>query len=157
MVALYEPFLDTIVICTITALVIIITGSHVAGDGVQGVELTSGAFASVFAWFPYILGLAVALFAFSTMLAWSYYGVKAWTYMFGEGKAKENIFNVIFLAFVVMGATLDLSVVQNFSDAAIFAMALPNVIGLYVLMPVVKRELQSYMDRVKSGEIAPKR
>lgn len=157
LVALYEPFLDTIVICTITALVIIITGSHVAGTGVQGVELTSGAFASVFSWFPYILGLAVALFAFSTMLAWSYYGVKAWTYMFGEGKAKENVFNVIFLAFVVMGATLDLSVVQNFSDAAIFAMALPNVIGLYVLMPVVKRELHSYLERVKSGEIAPRR
>lgn len=155
LVALYEPFLDTIVICTITALVIIITGSHESGAGVQGVELTSGAFASVIGWFPYILAMAVALFAFSTMLAWSYYGEKAWTYMFGHGRNKELVFKFIFLAFVIIGATLDLSVVQNFSDAMIFAMALPNIIGLYFLMPVVKRELNSYMGRLKSGEIQP--
>lgn len=153
LVALYEPFLDTIVICTMTALVIIITGGADAGGGAQGVQLTSGAFASVFAWFPYLLAIAVALFAFSTMLAWSYYGEKAWAYIFGEGKTKTNVYRVIFLLFAVMGSMLNLAVVQNFSDAMIFAMALPNVIGLYLLMPVVKRELKSYMARLKSGEI----
>lgn len=153
LVALYEPFLDTIVICTFTALVIIITGSYDPNGQVEGVQLTSGAFASVFSWFPYVLGLAVALFAFSTMLAWSYYGVKAWTYLFGEGRAKENTFKVIFLIFTIMGTTLNLSVVQNFSDAMIFAMALPNIVGLYILMPVVKKALKSYLARVKTGEI----
>ncbi len=153
LVALYEPFLDTIVICTITALVIIITGGAQAGSGVQGVELTSGAFATVFSWFPYMLAIAVALFAFSTMLAWSYYGEKAWAYLFGEGMGKANVFRVIFLVFTILGSMLNLAVVQNFSDAMIFAMALPNIIGLYLLMPVVKRELNSYMSRLKSGEI----
>ena len=170
-VSLLEPFIDTVVICTMTALVIIITqqmiidpatgnymlneaGTAVATiDGNSGVSLTSAAFASAFSWFPYVLALAVILFAFSTMISWSYYGLKAWTYLFGEGKSKELAFKVIFCIFVVIGAAANLGPVIDFSDAAIFAMAVVNIIGLYLLMPIVKRELNSYVSRLKSGEI----
>jgi len=170
-VSLLEPFIDTVVICTMTALVIIITGQLVSdpatglyllnedGTSIQtlsgnsGVALTSAAFASTFDWFRYVLALAVILFAFSTMLSWSYYGLKAWTYLFGEGKSKEIVFKVIFCIFVVIGASASLGPVIDFSDAMIFAMAVVNIIGLYALMPVVKRELNSYMGRLKSGEI----
>jgi len=168
-VSLLEPFIDTVVICTMTALVIIITGqltidpatslyvveegSIVTASGASGVGLTSAAFASAFSWFPYLLAIAVILFAFSTMISWSYYGLKAWTYLFGEGHVKELIFKIIFCIFVVIGAASSLGPVIDFSDAAIFAMAVVNIIGLYVLMPIVKRELHSYMDRLKSGEI----
>jgi len=168
-VSLLEPFIDTVVICTMTALVIIITqqlaidpatglylvenGSIVTVSGASGVGLTSAAFASAFSWFPYILAVAVILFAFSTMISWSYYGLKAWTYLFGEGKSKELVFKVIFCIFVIIGAAANLGPVIDFSDAAIFAMAVVNIIGLYALMPIVKRELNSYLSRLKSGEI----
>ncbi|OCX65309.1 sodium:alanine symporter [Thioclava sp. SK-1] len=168
-VSLLEPFIDTVVICTMTALVIIITGVMqqdpqtglyvwnaelgrvaTAGD-VSGVALTSAAFASAFSWFPWVLGIAVVLFAFSTMISWSYYGLKAWTYMFGEGKAQELTFKIIFCIFVVFGAAMNLGPVIDFSDAAIFAMALVNIVALYILMPVVRAEMTSYMERLKSG------
>ncbi len=170
-VSLLEPFIDTVVICTMTALVIIITGQLVSDpetglyvlneagtaiqtvDGNSGVALTSAAFSASFSGFQYILALAVILFAFSTMISWSYYGLKAWTFLFGEGKTKELIFKVIFCLFVIIGAAANLGPVIDFSDAAIFAMAVVNIIGLYFLMPVVKRELESYMARLKSGEI----
>ena len=170
-VSLLEPFIDTVVICTMTALVIVITGvlnvdaatgmyvwneeaGRIATVGdVSGVQLTSAAFGTTISWFPYVLAVAVILFAFSTMISWSYYGLKAWTYMFGEGKSKELTFKVIFCIFVVIGAAMNLGPVIDFSDAAIFAMALVNIIGLYLLMPVVKRELASYVSRLKSGEI----
>jgi len=155
LVSLLEPFIDTVVICTMTALVIIITGQ--IGSGAQGVELTSNAFASAFSWFPYVLAVAVVLFAFSTMISWSYYGLKAWTYLFGEGKGVELIFNLFFLMAVIVGASMNLGAVIDFSDAMVFFMALINIIGLYVLMPVVKRELKSYLARLKSGEIKPTR
>ena len=153
LVALYEPFIDTVIICTITALVIIITESYDPSGQMSGVDLTSAAFATVIEWFPYVLTLAVLLFAFSTMLAWSYYGMKSWTYLFGEGAGKELTYKVIFCLFVIIGATMNLGSVVNFSDAMIFAMAVPNVIGLYLLMPVVKRELNSYWTRVRAGQI----
>ncbi|PWE33184.1 sodium:alanine symporter [Maritimibacter sp. 55A14] len=169
-VSLLEPFIDTVVICTMTALVIIITGQLVAGpdgnyllneagtmiqtvDGNSGVSLTSAAFGSAISWFPYVLALAVVLFAFSTMISWSYYGLKAWTFLFGEGETTELVFKVIFCVFVVIGAAANLGPVIDFSDAAIFAMAVVNIIGLYFLMPIVKRELNSYVSRLKSGEI----
>jgi len=153
LVALWEPFIDTIVICTITALVIITTNSFGASNNEQAVVLTSSAFGSVISWFPYLLAVAVVLFAFSTMLAWSYYGMKSWTYLFGEGNNREMVFKLIFLSFTVIGSILNLSIVQYFSDAMIFAMAAPNIIGLYILMPTVKRALVSYLARVKNGEI----
>lgn len=170
-VSLLEPLIDTVIVCTMTALVIIITGQLIsdpntglyvlneAGTAIQtvgdnsGVALTSAAFSSSIGGFKYILALAVILFAFSTMISWSYYGLKAWTYLFGEGKAQELTFKSIFCVFVVIGASASLGPVIDFSDAAIFAMAVVNIIGLYVLMPIVKRELNSYWSRLKSGEI----
>ena len=170
-VSLLEPFIDTVVICTMTALVIIftqqlvvdpVTGMYVmdaeAGriatvTGASGVGLTSAAFASAFSWFPYLLVVAVVLFAFSTMISWSYYGLKAWTYLFGEGKTQELSFKLLFCFFVIVGAAASLGPVIDFSDAAIFAMAVVNIIGLYVLMPIVKTEVKSYLSRLASGEI----
>ncbi|WP_340119864.1 alanine/glycine:cation symporter family protein [Pelagibius sp. 7325] len=153
LVALHEPFIDTIVICTMTALVIVITGAYTAGGGMSGVELTSMAFESAFSWFPYVLALAVILFAFSTMLSWSYYGAKCWTYLFGESRSMDLLFKLIFCIFVVIGASMNLGPVVDFSDSAIFAMSIANIIGLYILFPVVKRELTSYWSRLKSGEL----
>ena len=171
LVSLLEPFIDTVVICTMTALVITIsgvltidpaTGLYVVEDGaiateagLSGVGLTSAAFASGLPWFPYVLAIAVILFAFSTMISWSYYGLKAWTFLFGEGQTKEVVFKVIFCIFVVLGAAAQLDAVIGFSDAMIFAMAVVNIIALYVLMPVVKREMQRYFGRLRSGEIRP--
>ncbi|SKA91975.1 alanine or glycine:cation symporter, AGCS family [Thiothrix eikelboomii] len=152
-VSTLEPFIDTVVICTMTALVIVITGSLTSGAGLTGVELTSHAFGSAFSWFPYLLSVAVLLFAFSTMISWSYYGLKAWTYLVGEGKTQELIFKFVFLVFIVIGSSMSLGPVIDFSDAMIFAMSIANIIGLYMLMPVVKREVNQYLAKIKSGEI----
>ncbi|MDH3920755.1 MAG: alanine:cation symporter family protein [Rhodospirillales bacterium] len=153
LVALHEPFIDTVVICTMTALVIVITGSYSNEAGMSGVELTSSAFESVFPWFPYILAVAVILFAFSTMISWSYYGLKSWTYLVGENKTAELVFKLVFCIFVVIGSSMSLGPVVDFSDSAIFAMAIANIIGLYILLPVVKKDLASYWARLKAGEI----
>lgn len=157
--ALLEPFIDTVVICTMTALVIIITG-HVSAGGVtelageaRGVALTSAAFGSAIGWFPYVLAVCVVLFAFSTMITWSYYGLQAWTYLFGDSKLSDLAFKLMFLAFVVIGSSMGLGPVIDFSDSMIFAMAIANVIGLYILMPVVKRELEQYWSGIQSGRI----
>nr|WP_086052438.1 alanine/glycine:cation symporter family protein [Pseudoruegeria sp. SK021] len=169
-VSLLEPFIDTVVICTMTALVIIFTqqlmidpetGLYIMNESgtiatigdTSGVGLTSAAFGSALSWFPFVLVIAVVLFAFSTMISWSYYGIKAWTYLFGEGATQELIFKLIFCFFVIVGASASLGPVIDFSDAAIFAMAVVNIVALYVLMPVVKREVNSYLRRLKSGEI----
>ena len=151
-VALLEPFIDTVIICTMTSLVIIITGSWVPDSGVTGIALTAKAFSSTWWVFDYILAIAAVLFAFSTMLSWSYYGLKAWTYLFGEGSFKEVIFKLIFCIFVVIGASMGLGPVIDFSDAMIFTMAIFNVIGLYILMPKVKELLNDYRQRLASGE-----
>ena len=151
-VALLEPFIDTVVVCTMTALVIVITGS-IDPEATEGVSLTSRAFASTISWFPYILLVAVILFALSTMISWSYYGLKSWTYLFGESHLNNIIYKIIFCVFVVIGSVLPLTSVFYFSDAMIFAMAFPNVLGLYILAPEIKRDLKSYLGRVKSGEI----
>ncbi len=153
-VALYEPFVDTVVVCTITALVIIITGSwDPSVDPSQGVALTSSAFESTISWFPWVLTLAVVLFAFSTMISWSYYGLKAWTYLFGESVITDAVYKILFLLFVVAGASMQLGSVIDFSDAMIFAMAFPNVLGIYFLMPTVKRELDEYWADYKAGRL----
>lgn len=154
LVSLLEPFVDTVVICTITALVILTT---VYGDPsvahLSGVALTSEAMMRTVSWFPTPLAIAVVLFAFSTMISWSYYGLKGWTYCFGESKAMDLTFKVIFCLFVIVGCSIPLTSVLDFSDAMIFAMALPNILGIYLLAPIVKREMKSYFDRVASGEI----
>ncbi len=169
-VSLLEPLIDTVVICTMTALVITISGQLIvdpntnvyllndAGTAIStvgdtsGVALTSAAFGSSISWFPYVLAVAVVLFAFSTMISWSYYGLKAWTYLFGEGKTTELIFKIIFCIFIVIGAAASLGPVIDFSDAAIFAMAVVNITGLYCLMKVVKNELNAYGNRLAMGE-----
>jgi len=153
-VALYEPFIDTVVVCTITALVIIITGTwDPSVDPSAGVQLTSTAFESAISWFPWVLTVAVLLFAFSTMISWSYYGLKAWTFLFGENRVTDATYKILFLFFVVVGSSMQLGAVIDFSDAMIFAMAFPNLLGCYFLLPVVKRELNEYWADYKSGNL----
>ncbi len=156
-VALLEPFIDTVIICTMTSLVITITGSWIpeGQEGfLSGISLTSKAFESQWGGFTYILAIAAALFAFSTMISWSYYGLKSWTYLFGEGATKEMVYKVIFCIFVVIGASMSLGPVLDFSDAMIFAMAVPNIIGLYIMLPKVKELLRDYQGKLATGEIA---
>ncbi|GAA4899971.1 alanine/glycine:cation symporter family protein [Flaviramulus aquimarinus] len=154
MVALLEPFIDTVVVCTMTALVLIITGNVTAENAslndAQAILLTSGAFESVISWFPYVLTIAVVLFAFSTMISWSYYGFQGWAYLFGRTKKMEYAYKLLFCIFVVIGAAASLGSVIGFSDAMIFAMMVPNMIGLVLLAPKVKKELKKYMDAIKS-------
>ncbi len=151
-VALLEPFIDTVLICTMTALVIIFTGFHnpEIAQGLNGVQLTSKAFESVYSWFPYILGVAIVLFAFSTMISWSYYGLKGFEYLFGKSKITKNIFFLIFLVFVIIGASSSLTSVIDFSDMMILSMSFPNIIGLYILAPEVFRDLKSYLKEIKN-------
>ena len=159
LVSLLEPFIDTVVICTMTALVITIAGLNAApfdggvASGLTGVTLTAASFTATAGVFKYLLALAVILFAFSTMISWSYYGLKAWTYLFGEGSTTELVFKLIFCFFVIVGATIQFGAVIDFSDAAIFAMSIFNIAGLYFLMPIVKKELHSFIARIYSGEI----
>ena len=154
-VGLMEPFIDTVVICTLTALVILTTvyDPSMANEGIQGIALTSAAFSSTLAWSVIPLSFIALLFAFSTILSWSYYGLKGWTYIIGESSIAENIFKVFFCIFIAIGCTVNLSAVLDFSDALIFIVALPNILGLYVLAPVIKKELLSYQKRLQSGEI----
>ncbi|MEM9917369.1 MAG: alanine/glycine:cation symporter family protein [Bacteroidota bacterium] len=167
-VALLEPFIDTVVVCTMTALVIIIynTGGHfdygavegnsvILNDGgrLEGVNLTSAAFNSVLPGFSYVLTIAVILFAFSTMLSWSYYGLQAWKFLFGRSKVADTTYKILFCVFVVIGAAASLGAVVDFSDAMVFAMIFPNMIGLIILAPVVKDELKRYLVAINSGEI----
>ena len=151
-VAMLEPFIDTVVICAITALVITVTVYDPAllTDGtISGVELTSSAFASVIPWFPYPLAVVIMLFAYSTMISWSYYGLGGCICLFGNRRCAKLLFNAVFCVFVVIGCTTQLDAVLDFSDAMIFAMALANVLGLYLLAPVVKRDLDAYWRRIK--------
>ncbi|NEK87392.1 alanine:cation symporter family protein [Blastococcus saxobsidens] len=154
-VAVLEPFIDTVVICTMTALAIVITGTYADESSAPGVQTTSAAFESVVGWFPIVLAVAVVLFAYSTMLAWSYYGLKAATYLFGESMLVDRTWKLIFCLFVVIGASSTLDAVIGFSDSMIFLMSLPNIIGLYILARVVKREIYGYRERLDSGEIVP--
>ena len=156
-VALWEPFLDTVVICTMTALVIVITGAYLqgAGDGstAAGVKLTSDAFASVITWFPYVLTVAVFLFAFSTMITWAYYGAKACSFLFKESKVALYGFKLFYLIMAVVGCTMNLQAIVDLSDALLFIMAIPNLIGVYLLLPVLRRTVDDYDRRIASGEI----
>ncbi len=151
-VALLEPFIDTVVICTMTALVIVITGRY-TGYELEGAQLTSSAFGSAISWFPIVLSVAVFLFAFSTMISWSYYGLKAWTFIFGDSKSMANAYKVLFMVFIVIGSSSTLSAVMDFSDMMILGMAFPNIIGLYILSKEVRVDLRDYLARVKSGAI----
>ncbi len=154
-VAMLEPFIDTVVICTMTALTIVITGAYKDPNASElgGVALTSNAFETVLPWFPNVLAVAVVLFAFSTMISWSYYGMKATGYLFGDNVVAENAFKAIFLVFTVIGSAAALGPVINFSDSAIFLMSLPNLVGLYIMAPEIRSVIQGYLARVQSGEV----
>ncbi len=149
-VGLLEPFIDTVVICTLTGLVLVITlpTDVLMGSGMSGIELTSSAFQENLSWAPVPLSFIAFIFAFSTMLAWAYYGTKGWTYLVGEGKNKERAFGLIFCLFIIIGASIKLDTVLEFADAMIFIMAIPNLIGLYILGPDVKKDLEAYFARV---------
>lgn len=154
-VSLLEPFIDTIVICTITALVIgtsQVANPEFAGDA-TGIAMTSAAFETQISWFPIPLAICALLFAISTMISWSYYGLKGWSYLFGESNSSQTIYKVIFCAFVVVGSTVQLGSILSISDSLVFLICVPNVLGLYFLAPIVKREMQSYNARLASGEI----
>lgn len=154
LVALFEPFIDTVVVCTMTALVLIFTGFAADNQGFEGSQLTSKAFEQALgSWSIYVLAIAAVLFAFSTMISWSYYGLKAWTYVFGNTKKMENAYKIIYLAFVVIGSSVALGSVLDFSDMMILAMAFPNILGLLLLSGEVRHDLKDYFRRLKSGEI----
>ncbi|MDB0027534.1 alanine:cation symporter family protein, partial [Flavobacteriales bacterium] len=162
LVSLLEPFIDTVVICTMTALVIIIfnfggffeyggdgTGS-VFIDGVEykGAGITSKAFAQYIPYSGIFLTIAVVLFAVSTMISWSYYGLQSWKFIFGRGKLADMIYKILFLIFIIIGAAASMQSIWAFSDAMIFAMIFPNMIGLFFLFPEVKKELAKYLKAI---------
>ncbi len=157
LVALYEPFIDTIVICTMTALVIVITGVYngpefaVLREAKDGAALTAEAFRTSVSWFPIILSISVVLFAYSTMISWSYYGERCWTYVFGENFTL--FYRLMFIAFIVIGSITSASSILDFSDLLLLSMALPNFIGLYLLHGKVKTALTDYQAKLKSGEL----
>jgi AGCS family alanine or glycine:cation symporter len=163
LVALLEPFIDTVVICTMTALTIVVANPaswgearRSNGESIGGVTITSDAFGTVMPWFPYILTVAVLLFAVSTVLTWGYYGLKAWTYLFGRTRGSELTFKVLYTLFAVAGSLLTLETLIGMADAVLFMLAVINIIGLYLLAPVVKRELASFLEFVRArnaGEV----
>jgi len=145
LVGMLGPFIDTVIICLVTALVITVTGAYETSGDMEGIVLTSRAFEMGFSWMSYVLFAVVFLFAYSTLISWCYYGQKSFSYLFGHGKVADTIFKLGFLGFIVVGASSDLAQVINFTDAAIFAMAIPNIIGLYILAPEVKADLKAYL------------
>jgi AGCS family alanine or glycine:cation symporter len=147
LVSLLEPFIDSMVICTLTSLVIVTTAypNGLLDGGLEGIALTSAAFAHHISWSPYVMSIAALLFAFSTSIAWAYYGLKGWTYLFGEGVITQLIFKGIFCGFICLGCMIQLSAVLDFSDAMVFLIAVPNIIGLYLYGPEVKRDLKAYL------------
>ncbi len=155
LVSLLEPFIDTVVICTLSSLVIVVT-AYPAGlmdQGLEGIALTSAAFQHHFPWAPYPLAVAALLFALSTAISWSYYGLKAWTYLFGEHPLVAGIFKLIFCSFLAIGCMVQLKAVLDFADAMVFLISIPNILGLYLYAPEIKREVKGYMDAIKRGEI----
>ena len=152
-VALLEPFIDTVVVCTLTALVIITTvyDPLLANTGISGIEMTTRAFQSTISWSPIPLSVAAILFAFSTMLSWSYYGLKAFTYLFGEANITQLIFKFIFCVFIVIGSAIQLNALIDLSDALVFIVAIPNLIGLYILAPIVRAEIEKYSESRKTA------
>jgi AGCS family alanine or glycine:cation symporter len=161
-VALLEPFIDTVIICTMTAVVIVLfnmdghfqyggTSVMIDGQAVNGVDLTARAYNDILPGFNIVLTVAVVLFAFSTLISWSYYGLQAWKYLFGRSKASDLSFKVLFCIFTVIGAASTLGSVIAFSDAMILAMVFPNMIGLFFLFPKVRQELNRYLAAIKGA------
>jgi AGCS family alanine or glycine:cation symporter len=152
-VGLLEPFIDTVVICTISALLIVITGAYLQ-PGLDGVQISSYAFATAFDWFPLVLMVALLLFGYSTVLSWAYYGQKGWGFLFGEHKHSIRLYKVLICSVVAIGAVPNMLAVFNFIDSMIFLMAVPNILALYLLLPEVRQDLQAYLAKIKAADAA---
>lgn len=147
-VALIEPFLDTVIICTMTALVVIITGDY-ERSFTDGIAMTSDSFATVISWFPYLLSLAVILFALSTTITWAYYGLESWLFLFGRSKTADMVFKLIYCLSIIIGASMSLDAIIDFADGMFLGMCLPNLIGIYILLPEIKKELKRFLEHTK--------
>jgi AGCS family alanine or glycine:cation symporter len=152
-VSLLEPFIDTVIVCTMTALVLVFTGYASDPQGLTGSSLTNAAFTSVFPWFDWVLMVAIILFAYATMISWSYYGMKSWAYLFGEKNWIKQSFNILFMVCTVIGTVSGLGAVVDFSDMMILGMAFPNIIGLLIMSKEVKADLRDYWNDLKEGRI----
>lgn len=152
LVALMEPFIDTVVICTMTALVIVVTGAYQI-DGLTDIQMTSWAFNSVIEGFDIVLAVAVVLFAYSTIISWGYYSSKIWAFVFGPSQLSNTLFKVIYVAAIIPGGVFSVAQVFDIMDSFFFLMAVPNIIGIYLMAGELKRDIRSYHGRLKSGEI----
>jgi len=152
LVALIEPFLDTVVVCSLGALMIVVAGTW--NDGLEGVAITSAAFAQVAGWFPAVLAVAVFLFGYSTLIAWGYYGLQAWGYLFGHSRLAEMLYKAGYCLILPIGAVLDLGRVIDLIDSAFFLMAIPNVIALYLFAPELRRDVFDYLKRMRTASPA---
>jgi len=151
-VALLEPFIDTILICNLTALAIVVTGAHTAaGEGVSGVEITAAAFGTIAGWFPIVLTLCVILFGISTLISWSYYGEQGWIYLFGRNSLL--FYRGVYIACAFLGAIVSIGAVIDFSDMMVLIMAIPNLLGCYLLSNEVAADMNNYLDRLNSGQM----
>ena len=150
MVALLEPFIDTVIVCSTTGLVLVVTGAYAAEGAGTGIQMTSWAFATVFPWFPLLLSFTAVLFAFSTMISWSYYGEQCWASLFGARSILA--YKAIFLLFVWLGAVFQAQAVIDFCDMMILGMAFPNMFGVYLLSGRIKTELDSYLGKLEAGD-----
>ena len=151
-VSLLEPFIDTVIVCTMTALVLVFTGYAADPQGLTGSSLTNAAFTSIFPWFDWVLMVAIILFAYATMISWSYYGMKSWAYLFGEKNWIKQSFNILFMVCTVIGTVSGLGAVVDFSDMMILGMAFPNIIGLLIMSGEVKADLRAYWKEVRSDK-----
>jgi amino acid carrier protein len=154
LVAMLEPFIDTVIVCTMTALVVIVSGvwdDH--ASTAQGTEITSAAFATVLPWFPKVLSFCVLLFAYSTMISWCYYGERGWIYLLdhlGVGAKTLPLYRLLFLCFVFIGSVSTLKSVLDFSDVLILCMAVPNILGSALMFPVLRKHLREYFARMQA-------
>ena len=150
-VALLEPFIATVIICNLTGLIVVITQQYIKTPELTGAPLVSEAFASVFPFFPKILAVVIILFALSTLISWSYYGVKAWSFMFGESDFSVKLFQLIYCVVIVIGSAMNMQSVIDFTDAMMFTMAVPNLLAVYILLPIILKELKAYCIKYNVG------
>ncbi len=154
LVALLEPFIDTVIICSLGAIAIVMAGTY-QGDA-DDIAITSQAFAQISPWFPIILAIAVFLFAYSTLCSWGFYGLQAWGYLVGEGPVRNMIYKIFYVVTIPVGAILPIQAVINLVDSAFFLMAIPNVIAIYIFAPEIRREIFGYLGRVRAEEPVPR-
>ena len=150
-IAMLQPFVDTVIVGSATAFIIVVTGAYLSADGIEGIELTSRAFGTVCPWFPILLTFMAACFVLSTMLCGSYYGTKSWTFLFGESKLKTRTFQIIYCIFIVIGSAMNLKSVVNLSDAFTLFLAVPNLIAVFLLSDIIMKELKRYCKRYDIG------